>query len=125
MDQFVLSDYRKRKLSQSDKGLGIKVTSTTAPGQVIHYSLPSQALNEWDEIWIRAVNQSASPVTLTIGWGFTRVEDQIKVTLPANSALVEIIPGLVLHGAAPVYAFASAADVVVLHGWVNRYENQR
>ncbi|MCK6580631.1 MAG: hypothetical protein L6Q98_21275 [Anaerolineae bacterium] len=115
-------DYRKRKLSESDKGIGLKVTGTTAPGQIIHWAVDSSAANEFDEVWIKALNQSASPVTLTIQWGWTRTEDQIKVTLPANSALIDVVPGLVLNGAAGIYAFASAANVVVVHGFVHRYQ---
>jgi hypothetical protein len=115
-------DFKKRKLSQSDKGLGMKVSWTASPGGAIHVATSSAAANEWDEVWLWAINQSASPVTLTILWGWTATQDQIKVTLPANSTLTQVIPGLVLHGGASVNVFASTTDVVVVHGYVNRYE---
>jgi hypothetical protein len=116
-------DYRKRQLSGSADGRGIKVAATATPGTLIHTATDSQAMNEWDEIWISAVNTSASAVKLTIEWGgTTSPDDLIEVTIPAEQGLQAVIPGHVLHNGAAVRAFADTADVVVLHGYVNRYE---
>lgn len=118
-------DYKKQKLSQSDKGRGIKITSTASPGQTIHTALSTPAANEWDEVWLQAINQTGSAVTLTILWGGTSTDDQIKVTVAANSELVEVISGLVLNGGAVIAAFASSANAIIVHGFVNRYELTR
>ncbi len=117
-------DYRKRKLSGSTDGRGIKVAASSTPGTLIHTALSNIAANEWDEIWVRAVNTSGSPVKLTIEWGgTTSPDDLVEVTIPAEEGFTEVIPGHVLNNAQEVRAFAATADVIVLHGFVHRYEN--
>jgi len=116
-------DYQKRKLSGSVDGRGIKVAASSSPGSLIHTALSSVAANEWDEIFIQAVNTSGSAVKLTVEWGGTdSPDDHIEVTIPAESGFTEVIPGHVLQNSAVVRAFAAAADVIVLHGYVNRYQ---
>ena len=116
-------DYQKRKLSASVDGRGIKVAASSSPGSLIHRALSSVAANEWDEIFIRAVNASDADVKLTVEWGGTRSpEDHIEIMIPAESGFSEAIPGHVLQNGALVRAFAATADVIVLHGYVNRYQ---
>jgi hypothetical protein len=64
-------DYKKRKLSASTDGRGIKVAATASPGTLIHTALDSIGAIEWDEIWLRATNTSGSPVQLTVQFGGT------------------------------------------------------
>lgn len=116
-------DYKKRQLSGASDGRGIKVGATATPGTLVHTALSSVAANEWDEVFIQAVNTSGSDVKLTIEWGgSTSPDDLIEITIPAESGFTEVIPGHVLHNAKVVRAFAATADVIVLHGYVNRYE---
>ena len=117
-------DYQKRKLSGSVDGKGVKVGAASSPGTLIHKALSSVAANEWDEIFIQAVNTSGSAVKLTLEWGGTNSpDDHIEVTIPAESGFTEVIPGHVLQNGALVRAFAATADVIVLHGYVNRYQH--
>ena len=117
-------DYQKRKLSGSIDGRGIKVTATVSPGSLIHTALDSVAANEWDEIFIQAVNTSAAAVKLTVEWGgVSNPDDLIEITIPAESGFSEVISGNVLQNGATVRAFAAQADVIVLHGYVNRYQH--
>lgn len=117
-------DYQKRKLSGSVDGKGVKVGANSSPGTLIHRALSSVAANEWDEIFIQAVNTSDSDVKLTVEWGGTNSPgDHIEVTIPAESGFTEVIPGHVLQNGALVRAFAATADVIVLHGYVNRYQH--
>ena len=117
-------DYQKRKLSGSVDGRGIKVAANSSPGTVIHRALSSVAANEWDEIFIGAVNASGSDVKLTVEWGGTNSpDDHIEITIPAESGFTEVIPGHVLQNGAVARAFAATADVIVLHGYVNRYQH--
>jgi len=120
-------DYRvcqKRKLSGSTDGRGINVAANSSPGTLIHTALSSIAANEWDEIFIQAVNTSAASVKLTVEWGGTdSPDDLIEVTIPAESGFTEVIPGHVLQNGALVRAFAAAANTIVLHGYVNRYQH--
>lgn len=116
-------DYKKRKLSASSDGRGIKVSATSSPGTLIHEALSSVAQNGWDEIWIRAVNTSGSSVKLTLEWGGTSApDDQVEVTIPGEDGFHDVMLGHVLQNGRQVRAFAATADVVVLHGFVNRYE---
>ena len=118
------SDYKKRKLSGSTDGRGIKVAATATPGTLIHTALSNVAANEWDEVWIRAINTSGSSVKLTVEWGGTSApDDLVEITIPAESGFTEVIPGHVLQNGAVVRAFADTADVIILHGFVNRYDN--
>jgi hypothetical protein len=119
-------DYRTRGLSASTRGRGIKVTATATPGTLVHQALDSAAANEWDVLRVQAINTSASAVTLTLEWGgTTSPDDLITITLPPNSGLVEVVPGLGLQGSVQVRAFATTANVVMLHGVVQRYEASR
>ena len=116
-------DYQKRKLSGSADGRGIVVAADSSPGTVIHAALSSVAANEWDETFIQAVNTSGSDVKLTVEWGGTdSPDDHIEVTIPAESGFTAVIPGHVLQNGAIARAFAATANVIVLHGYVNRYQ---
>ena len=116
-------DYQRRKLSGSTDGRGIKLAASTTPGTLVHTALSSVAANEWDEVFIQAVNTSDTAVKLTVEWGGTSSpDDHIEVTIPAENGFTEVIPGHVLQNGALVRAFAAQADVIVLHGYVNRYQ---
>jgi hypothetical protein len=103
-------------------GLGVKVAATATAGTAIHTA--STTTTTIDEIWLYAVNSSTSSVKLTIEWGQADAPDgNIEVTVLPEAGLVTIIPGLLLQGNATakvVRAFAGTADVIVLHGFVNR-----
>lgn len=123
MDNRDYRDYKKRKLSASADGRGIKVVATASPGTLIHDALNSVAANEWDEIWLRAVNTSDTAVKLTLEWGGTTApDDQIEITIPGEDGFHDVVRGHVLQNAQQVRAFATTANVIVLHGFVNRYE---
>lgn len=103
-------------------GLGVKVAATATAGTAIHTA--SSTSTTIDEIWLYAVNTSASSVKLTIEWGEATAPDgNIELTIAAESGLVLITPGLVLQGNSTpkvVKAFAATANVIVIHGYVNR-----
>ena len=103
-------------------GLAIKVAATETAGTAIHTA--SDTATTIDEIWLYAVNTSASSVKLTIEWGEATAPDgNIEVTVQPEAGLVTIIPGLLLQGNASakvVRAFAATANVITIHGFVNR-----
>jgi len=103
-------------------GLAIKVAATATAGTAIHTA--SSTSTTIDEIWLYAVNTSASSVKLTIEWGETTAPDgNIEVTVQPEAGLVTVIPGLLLQGNASakvVRAFAATANVITIHGFVNR-----
>ena len=116
-----MATFSKVLLSGSTQGKGIKVAATSTAGTTIHTAVTGTT--DMDEIWIYAVNSSATAVKLTIEWGEATAPDgNIELTIPAESGLVLVIPGLLLHNSLVVKAFAGTGDVIVIHGYVNRID---
>jgi hypothetical protein len=114
-----MATYSKVVLSGSTQGKGIKVVQTATAGTTIHTAVAGTS--DMDEIWLWAVNSSASPVKLTLEWGQADAPDgNIEQTIPAESGLVLVAPGLLLQNELVVKAFAGTANVVLIHGFVNR-----
>jgi hypothetical protein len=117
-----MATYSKVKLSGSTDGRGVKVAATATAGTTIHTG--STTATTYDEVWLYAVNTSASSVKLTIEWGgTTSPDDLLELTVLPEAGLVTVVPGLVIKGNATplvVRAFAATADVVVIHGFVNQ-----
>jgi hypothetical protein len=71
-----------------------------------------------------AATAASQNVRLTIQWGgTTAVDDDITYTLTNQNGLYLICPGLLIKGNATaliVRAFADVANVVTIHGYVNR-----
>ena len=117
-----MATYTKVKLSGSTDGRAVKVAATATAGTTIHTG--SATATTYDEIWLYAVNSSASSVKLTIEWGnTTSPDDLIELTVLPEAGLVTVVPGLLIKGNATplvVRAFAATADVVTIHGFVNQ-----
>ena len=118
-----MATFTKTLLSGSTRGKGIKVAATATPGTTIHATGPSATTI--DEVWLYAYNSDTTARLVTIEYGgTTSPDDTIKVTIPAQSGLVLVAPGLTLTGDGSaglvVKAFAATADVVTIHGYVNR-----
>lgn len=110
----------KRKLSGSTDGKAIKVVATATTGTTIHTAVAGTTAGTFDEVWLWGFNSSASPVTLTIEFGGTTAPDQnIVVTLAAQSGLIPLVPGLILQNGAVVTAFAGTTNVITISGFVN------
>lgn len=112
-----MATYTKLKLSGSTDGKGIKVVQTATAGDTIHTAHATSL----DEIWLWAVNSGGTAVKLTIEWGEATAPDgNIEVTIPPESGLFNVIPGLLLTNSLVVKAFAATTAVIILHGFVNR-----
>lgn len=112
-----MSVYTKAKLSGSTDGRGKKIAATASAGDTIH-TADATAL---DEIWLFAYNSDGSSRLLTIQWGgTTSVDDDIKVSVPSQSGLLLVVPGLILTNSAVVKAYAALTNVIVITGFVNR-----
>lgn len=110
----------KRKLSGSTDGKAIKVAATATPGTTIHTAVAGTTAGTFDEIWLWAFNSHTADVLLTLEWGGTTDPDNIiEVTIPYQSGLVPIIPGLILQNGMTVAAFAGTANVITILGYVN------
>jgi len=111
----------KLALSGSNFGRPIKVVATASTGTTIHATSGSASI---DEVYLFANNTDSVTRTLTIQWGGTSSpDDSIVVGIAAQSGIFLVIPGLILvdtGSAVTVRAFASAANVINITGYVNR-----
>ena len=118
-----MATYSKVALSGSTQGKAIKVAATASTGTTIHATGTSSSVI--DEIWIYAYNSDSSARLLTVQYGgTTAVDNDIKVTVPPQSGLTLVVPGLTLTGtgtaANTVYAYAATSNVITISGYVNR-----
>jgi hypothetical protein len=84
-----------------------------------------------DEVWLYATNTSLSVATLTLFYGGTATGSSTSapnyISIPPQSGLTLITPGLILTGlagspatATTIFASASVASVITISGYVNR-----
>jgi hypothetical protein len=114
-----MATFTKFLLSGSTQGKNIKIVQTATAGTTVHTAVTGTS--DLDEIWLWAVNTDTGAHKLTIEYGgVSAPDDTIEVWLPAESGLVLVIPGLLLQNELVVKAFADAANVVEVNGFVNR-----
>lgn len=116
-----MATFSKTILSGSTDGKQIKVAATATAGTLIHTGSATAATLH--EVWLYAVNTSASDVKLTIEWGgVASPDDHIEYTVKAENGLYLIVPGLIIKGNATalvVRAFAATTNVICISGYVN------
>jgi hypothetical protein len=115
-----MAAYTRVLLSGSTQGRGIKVVQTATAGTTIHTAVAGTT--DMDEIWLWAQNNHTAAVLLTLEWGNASTDDNIIVTIPAKSGLYLVAPGIMLQNELVVKAFAGTANVVIIHGYVNRLD---
>ncbi len=117
-----MATFSKIALSGSTDGKMVKVAATATAGTTLHTG--STTATTFDEIWLYAVNSDTTARKLTVEWGgVASPDDLIEFTVPAESGLYLIVPGLVIKGNATplvVRAFAATASVINVAGYVNR-----
>jgi|APGre2960657404_1045060.scaffolds.fasta_scaffold19163_3 hypothetical protein len=113
-----MATFSKQKFSESTNGRQIKVVATASSGTLIH----TAHATAFDEVWLYAVNDTATDRLLTIQWGgTTATDDDIEYTVKAQNGLYLIIPGLILTGSTTIRAYcAAAANAIQISGYVNR-----
>ncbi len=106
-------------LSGSTNGRGIKIAATATAGTLLHTATSSAT--DCDVITLYAFNSDSAAVNLTLEWGgVSAPDDNIKLSIPATSGLTLVCPDLVLRNTLIVKAFAGTANVITIHGFVNR-----
>lgn len=114
-----MATFSKRLLSGSTDGKAIKVAATATAGTLLHTAVTGTT--NLDEIWLYAMNTSTNNVKVTLEWGEATAPDgNIEVTVQAEAGLVCLTPGLLLQNSLVVRAFAATANVITVHGFVNR-----
>ena len=113
--------FEKRLLSGSTNGRPILVVATATAGTLMHTAVAGTT--DLDEVWLYAVNSDTTDRKLTIEWGGVTVpNDLIEETVTAESGLTLVAPGLLLQNGLIVRAFAATANVITIHGFVNRVD---
>jgi hypothetical protein len=116
-----MATFSKSILSNSTDGKAVLVAATATAGTLIHTG--PTTTTTLHEVWLYAVNTSASDVKLTIEYGeATAPNGNIEYTVKAENGLYLIVPGLLLKGnatALTIKAFAATASVIAIHGYVN------
>ena len=116
-----MATYSKELLSGSTQGKGILVAATATAGTLIHTAV--SGTTDLDEIWLYAVNAHSSDIKLTLEWGeATEPTGNIEQTVPSESGLMLLVPGLLLQNGLPVKAFAGTANEIVIHGYANKID---
>ena len=117
-----MATFSKELLDASTDGRAIKVAAQATAGTLIHTG--STTATTIDEVWLYAMNTDSTDRKLTLEWGgVTAPDDLIEITVGAESGLVLVAPGLLIKGnstALLVKAFCPTANVITLHGYVNR-----
>ncbi len=112
-----MATFTKVVLSGSTDGRPIKVVATSTAGTTIHTAHAASI----DEIYLYACNTSTASILLTLEWGgVTSPDDLIEFSIPAESGLFCVAPGIVLTGGLLVRAFAASANLITISGFVNR-----
>lgn len=114
-----MATFTKNLLTGSTNGKQIKVTVTTnGTAQTIHTAVAGTG--SFDEVWLYAFNSDTVPRNLSILWGGTTEPDNlIFISIPAQSGRTLVCDGMLLQNSLVIKAYASAANVVVLDGFVN------
>ncbi len=116
-----MATYTRVSLSGATTDLPIVVAATAVSGTLIHTAI-SGTVN-YDEIYLWANNTSTAPATLNIQWGGATDPDHTVVndySIPSNSPLIPIVPGLIMRGGLVIRAWSGTANVINITGYVNR-----
>lgn len=112
------------KLTSSTDGLGVVIAATASAGTTVHTAGAVSGTTGGDEVWIWALNTSATPVKLTIQYGGTTSPDNdIEYTVPAEAGPFLVVPGFWIQNSKVIRAFAGTTNVIVLYGYVNIITN--
>lgn len=109
---------RIRKLSASTDGLPVKVVATTTTGTTIHTAVSGTQEGTFDLVTLYAVNTHTADVVLTVEFGGTATDNNIKMTIPYQSGMFMICDQMPLQNAKVITAFAATTNVIMIYGWV-------
>lgn len=121
--------YSKQFLSGGANGIPIAVTGVLpSTANTVHTALSDSTAGKVDEIWAWAYVRygvTADRELAVIWSGATPTAAGANIrrfsyVVPGNGGLVPIIPGLPLNNGLTVKAYATAADVIGIVGFVNR-----
>lgn len=114
-----MATYTKKFLSGSTNGQQIKVVHTTnGTADTIHTAV--SGTSSIDEIWIYAYNDDTVQRNLILLWGGTTEPDnKMEFPIPSQGGRLLCVDGAILQNSLVVKAYASAANVIIIDGFVN------
>lgn len=120
-----MATYSKQFLSGSTNGLPLSLYSTSSQQpDTIHTTQSSSSVK--DEIWVYANNMNSAGATISLFFDNAPAQE-IVLTIPAESGLILVIPGLLVSGNGQagnslVAYLLDQADygLVNISGYVNR-----
>lgn len=105
--------------SVATSGELITVTGiATESSNLIHTAQAVTGDNNFDEVWLYAVNTHTADVELTLEWGDS--SHQIVQNIPARQGFALVVPGMRINNAKTIKAFASTTAVINIKCDVNR-----
>jgi len=109
----------KRIFTGSNYGKNIRIDATNSSyPTLIHRAVTG--VQDYDEVWLYAINTSASDVVLTLLWGGITDRDEIQETIGASCGLFLVVPGFLIHNNLEITAYADTTAVLNINGFVNR-----
>jgi len=109
--------YTREPLSGSTHGRGIKVAAASTPGTTIHTGQASTTLT--DVVTLMAMNSDTVVRRLTLEWGGTTApDDNLVFDIPPKTTVL-LVGDLIIRNSLIVKAFADAANVVTIIGFIN------
>ncbi len=109
--------YTREPLSGSTHGRGIKVVAVATAGTTIHTGQASATFS--DVVTLYACNTDTVTRRVTLEWGgTTAVDDNMIFDIPSKTTVC-IVADLIIRNSLLVRAFADAANVVSIFGFVN------
>ena len=108
--------FARYKLSAADtSNEPIAVPSGSSNAVTIHQCDKSAV----DEVYLWCSNYSNAEVTLTIGIGGVSAFQQIIISIPKNSGLIQVYPGIP-HQQSEIKVFSNSSNTLSVLGYVNR-----
>ena len=110
--------FRRRPLSGSTHGRGIKLTGTATGSSVTIHTATADATMV-DVVTLYASNFDTVTRTVSLEWGGTTSPDDILTFQVPPKSTVCLIPDLVLRNTLIVKGWADVANMVSIFGFIN------
>ena len=108
----------RQDFTAATNGQAVNIVATASPGTTIHTS--TTAANTSEEVHVWFTNTTTNAVLLTYEHGTTHVNNNIIQTIPPQTGLVLVAPGLFLASGLVASAYAATASAIKAHGFINR-----
>ena len=112
-----MASFAAELLSGSTDGKGIKITTTSGTGTLIHTAQSGSVDPDMDLLTLYATNQDSQTRTVTLQWGGTTSPDnEISISIPSKSGLYLLCEDMPIRNSLVVRANCDAANVVMIYG---------